>query len=101
MYYDINCCWTAGLRCEWFRDDDGTRVAGLDAANRTNAGGFAGDFYEISLGLNYKPDDNWVFRPEVRWDWYSGPDGAGNLRPYDSGTDSSQTTLAFDVIWLF
>lgn len=102
LFYDINCCWTAGLRFEWFRDDDGTRVAGLDAGNTSTGGGFAGDFYEISLGLNYKPNDNWVFRPEVRFDWYSGLDGTGGAaRPYDSGTDSSQTTLAFDVIWLF
>ena len=101
LYYDINCCWTAGVRFEWFRDDDGTRVAGLDAANTSNAGGFAGNFYEISLGLNYKPSDNWVIRPEARFDWYSGPNGAGGIRPYDSGTDSSQASLAFDVIWSF
>ncbi len=102
LYYDINCCWTAGMRFEWFRDDDGTRVAGFDAANTSSGGGFAGDFYEITLGANYKPNANVVFRPEVRWDWYSGLNGTGGaLSPYDAGTDRSQTTLAFDVIWLF
>ena len=102
VYYNINCCWTAGLRFEWFRDDDGTRVTGLDPANASSAGGFAGDFYGITLGANYKPNANVVFRPDVRWDWYSGPDGTGAAaRPYDGGVDSSQTSLAFDVIVLF
>ena len=82
--------------------DDGTLVAGFDAANASNGGGFAGDFYGITLGANYKPNANVVFRPEVRWDWYSGLDGTGGAaRPYDGGVDSSQTTLAFDVIVLF
>ena len=32
LFYTINDCWKAGLRGEWFRDDDGFRVFGVGAA---------------------------------------------------------------------
>jgi hypothetical protein len=28
LFYTINDCWKAGMRVEWFRDDDGVRVGG-------------------------------------------------------------------------
>jgi hypothetical protein len=104
--YEINPCWAMGLRFEWFRDNDGARVGGIgdphgwtlgpDFAN--NQVGWAGNFYELTAGVNWKPRERLVVRPEVRWDWYSGsPDGLGRL-PYNTGEHSSQFTFATDLI---
>ncbi len=40
--------------------------------NPASAGGFEGDFYALSMGLNYKPlsRPNLTVRPEMRYDWY-------------------------------
>jgi len=96
VFYKVNCCWDAGLRFEWFRDDDGGRV--------TNAAGnnFAGNFYEVTAGLNWKPRCNWIIRPEARWDWFDGAQvpGGANL-PYNGGAQARQFTLACDVIMLW
>jgi hypothetical protein len=100
LFYKINCCWTAGVRVEWFRDDDGFRVAGLDDGNVSSAGGFQGNFYEVSLGLNWKPTPNFVFRPEVRWDWFDGNDLNG-VAPFDAGTKNNQFMGGFDFIYLY
>lgn len=93
LFYTINDCWSAGVRAEWFRDDDGVRVISAS----TDSTGFAGDFYEITAGLNWRPHANVLVRPECRWDWYDGIN-PGGARPYDDGTDSSQFLLATDVI---
>ncbi len=94
----LNDTWSAGLRAEWFRDDDGFRVGSLAAPQGSGRGGFAGDFYGITGGLNWRPHSNLVIRPEMRWDWYDGAVGNGGLRPYDDGSDNSQFTTAIDAI---
>ena len=109
LIYQINCCWSAGVRAEWFRDDDGFRVfpAGdyaargpLENNNIASAGGFEGDFWEITAGLNYKPTANLKIRPELRYDWFDGR-ATNGVQPYDGGTDDSQFLAAFDVIYLW
>ena len=94
-YYTINDCWKAGMRFEWFRDEEGTRV-GLNRPSNPNNPPLAGDFYSVSCGLNWTPSSNFVLRPELRADWY---DGAAN--PYDDGTKSSQFLLGVDGILMF
>jgi len=96
LLYDINTCWAAGLRFEWFRDEDGSRVTGLGDGN-LNQGPFLGDFYEITAGLNWKPHANLLVRPEVRWDWFDAHVDNGN-RPYDAGDRNSQFLFGCDVI---
>jgi len=86
LLYDINDCWGAGLRFEWFRDDDGTRVVA----------GNAGDYYALTAGLNWKPNANVIFRPEIRYDNYDGI--AGNAWPFNEGQDDEQFSGGFDVI---
>lgn len=94
LFYDITDCWSAGARLEWFRDDDGRRVA-------VNGAG-QGSYYEATLGLNWQPHSNLRVRPEVRWDWF---DGEG--LPFDSrdggitGTAVNQFTGAIDVVLVF
>jgi len=107
LLYTINEQWSAGARVEWIRDDDGALVFGLgnlpDARGWMGAPGYAGNFTELTLGLNWRPKPNVVFRPEVRWDWYDGlANGAGpHLLPFDNGTSRTQFTLAADVVVAF
>jgi hypothetical protein len=96
LLYRMNCCWSAGARFEWFRDDDGARVRGLGDGNPIADEQFAGNFYALSLGMNYRPTDRITFRPEVRYDWFVG---TGTALPFNDGTKDEQFTAAMDVIW--
>jgi len=86
LLYDINPCWAAGLRFEWFRDDDGTRVVA----------GNAGDYYALTAGLNWRPNANVTFRPEIRYDNFDGI--VGGALPFNQGRDDEQFSGGFDVI---
>lgn len=99
LFYTINNNWKAGMRLEWFRDDDGVRVSGVRPGN-PNVGSFAGNFYEMTYGLNWTPTTNITVRPELRYDWYDSGNFGGPL-PYNDGTDADQFLAAFDVIWLY
>ncbi len=106
LFYKINPCWTAGMRFEWFRDSDGARVAGIgnwigSDEGWTGAPGFAGDFYELTAGLNWRPHPNFVFRPEVRYDWYNGTTNLTDALPYGGGSDSDQLLFAMDLIFTY
>ena len=105
LLYKINPCWSANLRAEWLRDDDGFRVAGpgnIPGINAWNGAGYAGNFFDITLGLNWRPTGNWLIRPEVRWDWYDGPASfLYNNLPFGNGTSDNQTTFAVDAILTF
>ncbi len=97
LYYKLNECWKTGLRFEWFRDEDGTRV-GLNRPSNPNDPPFVGNFYSLSAGVNWSPTANFTLRPEIRADWY---DGESQRLPYDDGTDSSQLLLGIDAILLY
>jgi len=99
LLYKINPCWSAGLRFEWFRDDDGARVTGLGDGN-LNTGPYVGSFYALSAGLNWRPRANLTFRPEVRWDWFDA-DTPGGLGPYDAGDRNRQFLVGCDLILTF
>jgi hypothetical protein len=100
MFYTINDCWAAGIRTEWFRDRDGSRVSGRGLGNR-NTGPYAGDFYEITLGLNWSPHANLTVRPEARWDIFDPIGTPGNLGAYDAGDRNTQFLFGCDVICTF
>ena len=55
LLYEINDCWAAGVRVEWF-NTEGPLLAGRS------------DLYEFTFGVNYKPHPNFIIRPEIRWD---------------------------------
>lgn len=107
LLYTINPCWSAGIRAEWLRDDDGVIVLGLDNLPQgrgwTGAPGYAGNFYEVTLGLNWTPNSSVSIRPEARWDWYDGLANAAGPYPlpYDDGTSRNQFTFAVDLIYTF
>ncbi|MCR4411920.1 MAG: porin [Thermoguttaceae bacterium] len=106
LIYKLNDRWSLGARFEWMRDDDGSRIAGIGNLLGTDKGwlglpGFAGDFFNMSLGLNWRPHPNVVFRPEVRWDWYDGTRNLAGQFPFDDGTSRDQFTTAMDLIVTF
>jgi len=81
--YQLNDKFQGVWRSEIFRDNNG------------GATGSADNYYEITLGLPYKPKPWFWIRPEARYDW------AQFHHPFNDGTRSSQLTLAFDVIFQF
>jgi hypothetical protein len=97
LYHTINECWKTGLRFEWFRDEDGTRV-GLNRPSNPNKVPFVGHFYSFATGVNWSPTTNLTLRPEIRVDWF---DGEQARQPFDDGTDDTQLLLAVDAILLF
>jgi hypothetical protein len=105
LLYDINKCWSAGMRAEWFRDNNGIRVADPYAPSPVsvvNGGSFAGNFYEITWGLNWKPNLNVTIRPELRYDWYQGPASpTTGILPYGNGNHVDQGMAACDAIVTF
>ena len=102
LYYTIDDQWKAGLRYEWFRDDDGARVAGVGINNPSGVGGYAGHFHEVAGGLNWIYNSNLTIRGEVRWDWYDGvPSLADGSLPYADGASASQFVAGLDAIFLW
>ncbi len=103
LIYKLNCCWTAATRLEWFRDTDGTRVAPVgdfQGGNVASVGGFAGNFYDITMGLNWHPNANVQFRPEIRYDLFNG-DALNGVKPYHDGTSNHQWIYSTDIIWQY
>ncbi len=106
LTYRLNCKWDLGVRFEWFRDDDGRVVHVMRDMGRRFGGspivpfGFAGNFYNVTFGANWKPTANLMVRPEVRLDWYEGISGFGP-RPFDDGSDDEQVSFALDVVYRF
>lgn len=110
LFYTINDTWTFGMRAEWFRDEAGFRVGGFlpnttGGSSRglpTAFSGYSGSFYEITWGLNWKPNPNLVIRPMIRWDWFSGNAfNADQLLPFDDGTSTHQLLIGGDLILLY
>ena len=105
LLYDLNPCWSFGLRYEWFNDDDGTRVTGANGAGGAPRGialaGVPTNWQELSLGLNWSPHDNVVFRSECRWD-FAKPHNLNIVGgPFNDFTDRHQFTWGNDLIIKF
>ncbi len=91
LFYKINECWSLGGRFEWLHDRDGAFV---------QPGLAAGNYYNLTAGLNWAPHTNLTVRPELRYDWFSGTYMPGGL-PFDNHTADNQLSFGFDVIVLF
>ncbi len=84
LTYDINDQLGAGMRLEWFRDEDGIRVNGNP------------DHYlAATVGLNYSPMSWLTLRPEVRYD-HSTQNNA-----YNDGLSNDQVLISADAIVRF
>ncbi len=92
LYYDLKDNLSIGMRAEWFRDQNGARVCSPQrVAGATNGSGYsyaspggtavgcnAASYYEVTAGLNWKPTKWLNLRPNVRYDWVDGANGAPN-----------------------
>ncbi len=113
---------TLGLRSEWFRDNNGAFVGACpgnldfvksEEGQQNNcfnflSPGVAGavptttplphtNYYEETIGLNWKPEvpkafEGMVVRPEARFDWSS------HTTPFDDLTSHWQATFGADVV---
>ncbi len=82
---DLTETLSLGFRAEWFRDGNGSRVA--------RAMGASADYFAGTLGLNWRPCESVVIRPEVRYDFVED-----DVQPFDDGTDRNQILTAVDVL---
>lgn len=124
LFYDLMEGLGAGLRVEWFRDNDGFRVgapgrvaAGFNPSPGSPGGvtNFVGNnftsvalsasYYEITMGLNWKPFKWLTVRPNARFDWISSSNLAVGASPFGyNSSGSPQTTqflLSTDAIIMF
>lgn len=114
LIYDIQDDLSVGLRAEWFRDNNGFRIAGparCGASLNANADGvvtpyacqgnyaaypFAGsNYYEITAGLTYKPVKWITLRPNIRYDW------TDKIKVFDTGKRTDQLLFSTDVVISF
>ena len=98
LTYEVGEKLSTGLRVEWFRDQDNSRV--MPGAFSDHVSG--GNYVNVSLGLNYRHNDRWTFRPEARWDWsdtksedLSVPGVFGDFQENDT------FTLSMDAIFTY
>ena len=84
LTYDIDDKWSTAMRAEWFHDDDGTRFLTTP-----------GSYYEVSFGINWKPSDWLIVRPEVRYDWADGN------KPFDMNRLDNQLLFSMDSVITF
>lgn len=85
-FYDVLHNLTAGIRGEWFRDEDGVRVLG---------NGVGQNFWAVTGGVNYTPIAGFTIRPEVRYDRNS----SGNA--FNDGKKDDQILLSVSGIFRF
>lgn len=98
LFYKLSDCWSFGGRFEWFRDEDGVRVPPFPTPLPLL--GNAGNYYEATVGFNYRPHANFVVRPEIRWDWFDGVTPVG-VHPFNNGHSNSQFSGGLDMIVTF
>jgi hypothetical protein len=83
----LNDRWSAGARLEWFQDPQGART------------GYQGNYYELTGGVNYKPNANLTIRPELRYDSFDSIGAASH--PFNDNTKDTQLSGGLDVIFTF
>jgi hypothetical protein len=88
VFYDILHNLAAGLRMEWFRDDDGVRV-----------NGFTDNYIAVTGGLNYSPIAGFTIRPEVRYDRSTSDRKID--KAFNNGKDNDQILLSVSGIFRF
>lgn len=102
LQYELNEKWALGFRFEWFRDDGHSRID-QGAVNTDFARLRGKDYYELTLGLNWKPTRFVTIRPEVRYDWANvkvhGPFGSAGV--YSNGDKREMLSFAIDGIFRF
>ncbi len=109
LFYKLNDRWQLGVRCEWFGDEEAYAYSASAIrpvrGDRFRVSARAGRgaplrLGELSLGVIYRPNQNFTFRSEVRWDWQTPRDPA--VQPaFNDYHDLAQTLWANDVVFKF
>ena len=110
----LECQWTPscafGMRFEWFQDDGLSRILKFPTSSVYSNGAVrwtGQNFYDLSLGMKWKPTEYLTVRPEVRWDWSdvnltSTMSGVPSLHGvYDNFSSKNQCTASIDVLLMF
>jgi hypothetical protein len=96
FFFDLSRKVTAGLRVEWFRDQDNSRVFDFPSERLVQGGNYTG----VTGGVNWRAGSNMMVRSEVRGDWSDVvPIGAGGV--FDDFSGKEQFTWATDIILNF
>lgn len=103
LKYDITGNLSIGLRAEWFRDNGLARIQQITK----NSPGFyftGKNYYELTLGANWRPTPNITIRPELRFDWsdvrsHAHSNTIPNYDRYDG--KSNMTSFAIDTLIRF
>ena len=113
LFWKFNDQWVGGVRLEYFRDNNGyvisapIRNESVLGSRGYWAGDFAGNFWELTCGINYYRSRNVVIRPELRYDWFT-PNTPTTNRPYGkplgqrigaAGDQLGQLYAGCDMIW--
>lgn len=97
LYYDVSETFAWGARFEWFRDEDFSRVLQLVPPFASG-----GNYFELTLGANWKPHPCVTVRPELRFDWSDTTSPLLNVQgPYRNFQADYQVLLGGDVIIRF
>ncbi len=95
LFYEINDCWKAGMRFEWFDDSDGLRIAAVnDGFNDLH-------YWGLTMGLNWTPTKNITVRPETRLDWATSHSDMDFNDIFINNTKDNIELFAVDFIWTF
>jgi len=116
LTYDLKDNLTIGMRAEWFDDANGFRVGSpgrVSAAtysNNGNVGNYAtgssyyatsapANYYQLTLGANWKPVTWLNLRPNIRYDHVSGSNanGIGSYSPFGGRQDQVLFSTDFYV----
>lgn len=115
LYYDVSDTVTAGVRGEWFRDQNGFRVCSPgrvgaatyalpDGTAASYAASFtatcsAASYYAVTAGVTWKPLKWLNLRPNIRYDWADGArpfgDGGATSGKLDQFLFSTDLTVSF------
>ena len=97
LRYELNDCYSFGVRTEWFRDADGFRVIPGRPSQPHPWTGTAADYYAVSLGAQIRANAWMTLRPELRWDWQVKDNDLGP-RAFDDGTKGQQFLAVVDFV---
>jgi len=113
LFWTFDDRWMGGMRLEYFRDNNGYIISAplRNEAALGNPGywasDFAGSFWELCFGLNYRHSANLVVRPELRYDWFT-PNTPTTNRPFgrplgqgigSAGDRLDQFYAGCDFVW--
>ena len=95
LFRNIDQHWRAGIRLEWLRDDDG-----LVRPFESTSPAAPGSYYEVTLGLNWRPRAHLRIRPEIRYD-HQSRDNRSLPAAFNGGNSADQWLFSCDALWEF